>query len=290
MKRIAISGFSAAALLLLTGPHQTYGQARSPSFQYVVTVEGGLRGSLTRYTAQPGSSQLIYFSNERSTVAATIKVEDIRNGVARVTVRARSFPGKVNREASESALKSAQVREYTYVPMEKLSLPIDGGGALSLMGAIADEAGNLSKPIAPYPVETEAGTIALMLPVFSRGDRVLANLKLGAGTGSGLRGNPAIVLYAPAEGLFVFALQPFKGAGACKVILGRAECTLDGKDYTLLSARPITGGDQKSRIWVLRVPDYIPSRTGVNWRDDEAAMRAGELSQLLSDLRVPRHP
>lgn len=290
MKRIAISGFSAAAFLLLTGSRQTYGQVRSPSFQYVVAAEGELRGSSTTYTAHPGSSQLIYFSNEKSTVAAAIEVEDIRNGVARVTVRARSFPGKVNREASENALKSAQVREYTYVPMEKLSLPVDGGGALSLSGAIADEAGNLSKPIAAYPVEPEAGTIALMLPVFSRGDRVLANLKLGAGTGSGLRGNPAIALYAPAEGLFVFALQPFGGAEACKVILGRAECTLDGKDYTLLSARPITGGEQGSMIWVLRVADYIPSRACMNWRDGEAAMRAGELSQLLSDLRVPLQP
>lgn len=179
--------------------------------------------------------------------------------------------GAVDRQTSERELRSALLREYTYVPMEKLSMPVDGGGVLSLVGAIADKAGNLSKPLAPYPVSPEPGQIMLMFPALLRGDRVLANLEMGAGTGPSLGGNPAVALYAPPEGLFVFALQPFEAATACKVTLGRASCTLEGNDYTLLSARPITGGDQESKIWVLREPRYIPSKVGVNWRDREAS-------------------
>jgi len=286
MKRIIVTGFSAVVLVLLTGSGHTHGQSRSPSFQYVATAGGELRGLSTTYTALPGSSQLVHFSNDKLTIAAKIEVEDIRDGVALVRVRAKSYPGRVDRETSERELKSALPREYTYVPMEKLSLPVDGGGVLSLVGAIADGAGNLSKPLAPYPVGPEAGQIMLMSPALLRGNRVLANLKIGAGTGAGIRGNPAIALYAIPEDLFIFALRPFEGATACEVTLGRAVFSLEGNDYTLFSERPIIGGDQESRIWVLHVPNYIPSRIGVSWRDGEGSMLAGELSDLLAELRV----
>jgi len=283
MKRIVLIGFS-AMVLLSTGLDQSHGQTRSPSFQYVATAGGELRGLSTPYTAHPGSRQFVYFSNDKLTIAAAIEVEDIRGGVALVRVRTKSYPGTVDRETSEKELKSALPREYTYVPMEKLSLAVDGGGVLSLEGAIADESGNLSKPIAPLPVGPEAGQIMLMSPALLRGDRVMANLKVGAATG--FRGNPAIALYAPPEDLFIFAVHPFDGATACAVTLGKAMFSLGGNDYTLFSERPIIGGDQESRIWVLHVAKYIPSRVGVSWREGDGSMMAGELHELLARLRV----
>jgi hypothetical protein len=285
MKRIVLTGFS-AMVLLSTGSGHSHGQTKSPSFQYVATAGGELRGLSSAYTAHPGSRQFVYFSNDKLTIAATIEVEDIRGGVALVRVRTKSYPGAADRETSERELKSALPREYTYVPMEKLSLAVDGGGVLSLEGAIADESGNLSKPIAPLPVGPEAGEIMLMSPALLRGDKVMANLKVGAGTASGLRGNPAIALYAPPEDLFIFALQPFDGATACEVTLGKATFSLGGNEYTLFSERPIIGGDQESKIWVLHVANYIPSRVGVSWRDGEGSMRAGELHEILARLRV----
>jgi hypothetical protein len=285
MKRIALTGFS-AVLLLSAGPSHIHAQTRSPSFQYVATAGGDLRGSSTAYTAHPGSRQLIYFSNDKLTIAALVEVKDISGGVARLRVAARSFSGKVDRATSESELKSVLPREYTYVPIEKLSMPVDGGGVLALVGAIADEAGNLSKPLAQLSPETEPGRILLMSPALLRGDRVLANLRMGVATGPGLPGNPAVALYAPSEGLFIFALQPFEGASACQVILGRAECSLQGSDYTLLSARPIAALDDESKIWALHVPAYRPSKVGVSWPDSKASMRAGALHNLLTELRV----
>jgi hypothetical protein len=286
LPRIVLAGFSAVTVALSVGIAFTYGQNGSPSFQYVAAAGGELRGSSTNYTAHPGSRQLVYFSNDKLTIAATIEVEDIRDGVARLKVRAKSYPGTVGRETSERELKSALQREYTYVPVEKLSMPVDGGGVLSLVGAIADKTGNLSKALASHPVEPEPGQILLMFPALLRGDRVLVNLKMGAGTGPALSGNPAVALYAPPDGLFIFALQPFEGATACDVILGRAVCSLKGNEYTLFSARPITGGDQETKIWVRRVSTYIPSKVGVSWRDDEGSIKAGELSPLLAELRV----
>ena len=286
LTRIVFAGFSAVLVALSMGLAYTYGQSGSPSFQYVAAAGGELRGSSTNYTAHPGSRQLLYFSNGKLTIAATVEVKEISGGVALLRVRAKSYPGTVDRESSEKELESVLPREYTYVPLEKLSMPVDGGGVLSLVGAIADKVGNLSKPLASHSVEAEPGQIVLMFPALLRGDRVLVNLKVGAGTGAGLRGNAAIALYAPPDGLFIFALQPFDGATPCEVILGRAVCSLEGNDYTLFSARPITGGDQESKIWVLRVPAYIPSKDGVRWRDHEGPIQAGELSQLLRELRV----
>ena len=283
MKRIALTGFS-AVVLLSAGPVHTRAQTRSPSFQYVVTGEGD-NGIITD-TAHPGSRQLVHFSNDSLTIAASIEVEEIRGGVALVRVRAKSYPGRVDRETCEKGLQSARSREYTYVPIEKLSMPVDGGGVLALVGAIADEAGDLSKPLAQLSPETEPGQLLLMSPALLRGDRVLANLRMGVGTEPGLPGNPAVALYAPLEGLFIFAFQPFEGASACQVVLGRAECSLQGSDYTLLSARPIAAADHESKIWALHVPAYLPSKVGASWPDGEASMRAGALPNLLTELRV----
>src|SRR6266850_626301 len=286
LSRIVFAGFSAVIFALLVGLAYTYGQSGSPSFQYVAAAGGELRGSSTNYTAHPGSRQLVYFSNGKLTIAATIEVKEISGGVALLRVRAKSYPGTVDRESSEKELKSVLPREYTYVPLEKLSMPVDGGGVLSLVGAIADKVGNLSKPLASHSVEAEPGQIVLMFPALLRGDRVLVNLRISAGTGTGLRGNAAVALYAPPDGLFIFALQPFDGATPCEVLLGRAICSLEGNEYTLFSARPIIGGDQESKIWVRRVPTYIPSKVGVSWRDNEGSIKAGELSRLLAELRV----
>jgi hypothetical protein len=163
MKRIVLIGFS-AMVLLSTGSGQSHGQTRSPFFQYVATAGGELRGVSTPYTAHPGSRQFVYFSNDKLTIAAAIEGEDIRGGVALLRARTKSYPGTVDRETSERELESALPREYTYVPMEKLSLAVDGGGVLSLEGAIVDESGNLSKPFAPLPVGPKAGQTMLVSP------------------------------------------------------------------------------------------------------------------------------
>jgi hypothetical protein len=198
-----------AMVLLSAGSGHSQGQS-SASFQCVATVGGDLRGLSTPYTAHPGSRQFVYFSNDKLTITATIEVEDTRGGVALVRVRTKSYPGTVDRETSKKELKSALQREYTYVPTEELSLAVDGGGALSLVGAIADESGNLSKPIAPLPVGPEAGQIMLMSPALLCGDRVMANLKVVAGTGVWPPWKPGHSLVCSAGGPVHFCSSAFR--------------------------------------------------------------------------------
>jgi hypothetical protein len=285
MKRIVVAGFSAAVVAVAVFAGGARNPSLSPSFQYVVTGEGDVRGMSTD-TAHPGSRQLVHFSNDNVTIAASIEVEEIRGGVALVRVRARSYPGRVDRETSEKELQSARSREYTYVPMESLSLPIEGGGMLSLVGAVSDEAGNLSKPMALHSLWPQMGQISLMAPALLRDDRVLVNLKQGAAAYRGVRGNPAIALFAAPEDLFIFALEPFEGATACEVLFGRAEFRLEGNNYTLFAERPILGEDHQSKIWVLHVNKYIPSGVEKSWLDRQSWMRPGMLSDLLSELKV----
>jgi len=164
MKGIVAAGFSAAVVAMFADGARS--PSVSPSFQYVVTGEG-VRG-ISRDTAHPGSRQLVHFSNDNLTIAASIEVEEIRGGVALVRVTAKSYPGRADRETCKKGLESARSREYTYVPIESLNLPVDGGGMLSLVGAVADEAGNLSKPMALHSLWPRAGEISLMAPALLR--------------------------------------------------------------------------------------------------------------------------
>src|SRR5580704_4975069 len=104
VKRIVLNEFS-AMVRLSTGSGQSHGQTRSPSFQYVATAGGELRGVSTPYTAHPGSRQFVYFSNDKLTIAAAIEGEDIRGGVALLRARTKSYPGTVDRETSERELE-----------------------------------------------------------------------------------------------------------------------------------------------------------------------------------------
>jgi len=284
--RIAVVGACAAVVLLSTfsaGLLYTRAQNGVASFQYVVMAEGDLAGNHA-FLARAGSRNAAFFSSGQRTIAASIEVEEIRNGVARLKVRARSYPGRVDRGAAEKSLVDAPAREYTYVPLETLRLPVDEDGVLTISGAIADERGELEKPLAQHSIETQVGQLMLMSPALMRGDRVLANLRGSAGTGS-MR-SPAVAVYAPGDGMFLFALQPFTGAAACRVVLGRAECELDGEAYTLFSARPITGGEGP-KIWAFRVAGGTPGGTGVHWvRERNGAIAAGELGKLEAELGI----
>ena len=284
--RIAVAGACAAVVVLSAlsaGLVYTHAQNAGGSLQYVVTSESE-PGGMQTFWVHSGSRQPVFFSNGQRTMAASIDVEEIRNGVARLKVRAKSYPGGVDRGIAERQLEDSQAREYTYVPLETLRLPVDGGGVLAVTGAIADEHGNLEKPLGQHSTETEVGQLMLLSPALLRGDKVLANLRGGAGTGA--VGSPAVAVYTPEEGMFLFVLQPLKGATACRVILGRAECQLEGETYTLFSARPITGGEDP-KIWALRVPGAAPTASGLYWvREKNGAIAAGELSMLEAELGV----
>ena len=64
----------------------------------------------------------------------------------------------------------------------------------------------------------------------------------------------------PGQGLFTFALQPFKGAVKGKASCSEATFIIDDHHFYLLSGSPITGGDQPHDIWVSLQGDYLPSK------------------------------
>jgi len=141
-------------------------------------------------------------------------------------------------------------------------------------------------PIQQFAMDRpRTGEISLMAPALLRDDRVMVNLKQGGGADRGLGGNPAIAVFAPPEDLFIFALEPFEGATACEVLFGRAEFRLESNNYTLFSERPILSEDHQSKIWVLRVK-YVPSKVEQGGVDGKGWVQPGELSDLLTQLKV----
>ena len=93
-------------------------------------------------------------------------------------------------------------------------------------------------------------------------------------------------LYALRKASLFLISNPSEGASGCQVVLGRADCSLQGTNYTLFSERPITAVGHESKIWVLRVSGYRPSKVGVSWPDSEDSMNAGPLHNLLTELRI----
>lgn len=63
----------------------------------------------------------------------------------------------------------------------------------------------------------------------------------------------------------------------------QARFTMDGEDYTLYSATPITGGPQPVRIWVLRLPRCGPNDLSLSHNAFYAG--GGNVPEMLKFLR-----
>ncbi len=213
-------------------------------FRYQIRPSGRLAGRMTGAISRPASSNLFTFSDNNETLAINIEVREIRDAAVQLVVRAKSFAGKPDRSTIVCWLISAPAQKFTYIPGQTLAIPAEGGGALTLTGTLVDRARNSSEDLERYPLHPKPEEIVANSPVLARGHQILLDLRDSAAEAENKSGNPAIVLYAPPEGLFAFALKPFEGAVPCEAILGQARCTLEAEQYTLFSATPITGGYQ----------------------------------------------
>jgi hypothetical protein len=78
-------------------------------------------------------------------------------------------------------------------------------------------------------------------------------------------------------------LHPIEGAVEGQAEFGRAHFKLDGHNYLLFSATPITGGDQPRAIWVYRNPQRRLGGSG-HGPPEPLITGASKVSILLKDL------
>lgn len=275
---------------LSVGLALVHGQGSGPWFQYEVTdLQSQGSGGNVLQAGEYGTGESFSSADTRITLYE-VKVLDVRNDSAQVDVRARRFltepdghAGKfivepdghratiTSRQDIDRILASATPQRLDYEPGQKLQIRVDGGGTLVLTGKVY----RLRPNFWGFPVSPEPNEIVLTSPAMVRGQEFLGNI---AGSASATGGNSAIGACVPPVGAFVFALKPFPGAIQGVAEFGRARFTMDGQDYTLFSATPITGGQQPHNIWVYRAPN-CPSvaRPGI--------VGSGSLPNVLRDLR-----
>jgi hypothetical protein len=234
-------------------------------FQFDVSSAdgGGKWGSLLQAGDPPARGYLSVDSQAR--MAFQIKALEVHDDVVRLWVRARAFnPESLNLDPKqvlqpslawpdttmERILADTRPQEFSYVPGQTLEIPVEGGGKILVKGQVFHLRPSFSAD--SFPVSPGADQIVLTKAGLVRGNEFLGEIE---GAGSVRAADPAIAIYVPQQGVFVFTLKPQEGAVEGVTEFGRAQFKFDGQQYILFSATPITGGQQPREFWVYRDPD-----------------------------------
>jgi hypothetical protein len=134
-------------------------------------------------------------------------------------------------------------RELWLTPGEKLSIPVEGYGAIDVTGELVEK---LPEDLRTgmYPPEA---SFRIVPPVFClRGDRVLSRADDGGGEFS--REKHYFAYHSPGEGWFLIAGTPFDGAAQGTVKGNQIEFSLEGQSYSLVTGAPVLYGE--AFVWV----------------------------------------
>ena len=198
-------------------------------------------------------------------IGVQVQALEVQNDAVRLSVRARAFepePGGdeakvasyqaavVSREIRNRIFANSTPREFHYVPGQTLEIPVEGDHRLLLTGRVFRLRPSFSAEW--YRVAPEPDEIVLSKAALVRGNEFLGEV---GGSGSAQAGNSALGICVPSIGTFVFALKPFEGAIEGLAEFGQVHFRMDGQDYILFSATPITGGQQPREIWIYRSPN-----------------------------------
>ncbi|MGH9402515.1 MAG: anti-sigma factor family protein [Terriglobia bacterium] len=225
-------------------------------------------------------------------IGIRVKALDVQKDLARLSVKARVFepvPGNEEVEAKHQAgglsqevidrmFANTTPQEFDYVPGQTLEIPVEGGGKVLLSGEVFKLRPSFSAQW--YPLTLQPNEIALSKAALVRGNQFLGEIE---GGGSARGENSAIGICVPPVGAFVFGLKPFDGAVHGVAEFGEVRFNLDGDQYTLFSATPITGGQQPREIWVYRSQNCMPS-----WKTTPkhpSMIGSGSISNVLDLLR-----
>lgn len=192
-------------------------------------------------------------NGEPVAIALRLKVEEISSDD--VLLRCRAVPARVKATAAgvtllggpEGGISLNGVADVHYRPGESLAIPIEGGGTLFLKGEVTDHQPNIAFG---SPLEPLRGKLVVRSPVLTAGNELIGQMSASASADDQAEKAQGVMFNTDAHGVFTFSLRPFPGAVQGKATWGEIKFRLDGKDYSLMAAAPITGGDQPRPVWV----------------------------------------
>jgi hypothetical protein len=226
-------------------------------------------------------------------IGIRVKALDVQKDLVRLSVKARVFEpargseeGKVanptrdtlSQEVMDRIFANITPQEFDYVPGRTLEIPVEGGGKILLNGEVFKLRPSFSAQW--YSVTPKPDAIVLSKAALVRGNEFLGEIH---GSGGAEAKNSSFGICVPPLGSFVFALKPFDGAVQGVVEFGQARFTMDGDEYRLFSATPITGGQQPREIWVYRSQN-CPS-TWKHIPKNPTMIGVGDVSNVLDFLR-----
>ncbi len=282
-KRTAIPRFALASLLLVaviaalsTGLVLVRAQDDTRTLNLRIQMPDGLvLGQNMHLATDPNSKwNAAGFIAKTSAgwVGCTVRMIGVENGVAKLGIRAKwySLAADVAPDHGSNAVNfidtpatspaaEAEETQYSLVPGEQLTIPVEGMGSFEMSGQFSTDS---PATIVRERTWSNIGPTELRLesPVLLREGSLVFN---GAGIRSSAFSDKgtAVDIYIPNEGLYIVAPSAFPGAVSAQVTDTQIAFTIDGQNYLMLSGGPILA-DSQGQAWIYHDPNGKVSVAG----------------------------
>jgi hypothetical protein len=172
--------------------------------------------------------------------------------------------------SAEDRLKDIAEQDVWVEPGKYAEVSVPGLGAAQFAGDFIDH-----KPPSFFTpedtVDPKANEFRIFSPVLIRGKEVVFNEGGASSSGESTPGT-GVAVYWPGEGRFLFSPAPFKGAVEGSVFESQVKFSLNGQEFVLLTAVPVT---RQEHIWMKHEPLYKPSAHNPEANDDEGSLGGG---------------
>jgi hypothetical protein len=171
---------------------------------------------------------------------------------------------------SRDRLKDIMQQSLWIEPGRDAEISVLGLGSIQFAGDFVDRK--------PSFLDPKANEFRIASPVLIRGKEVVFNQLGVSGSTADARSGTGLWIYSPGEGRFLFSPAPFKDAIESSVFDSRIEFSVDGQEYLLLTAVPVT---RATHVWVKHDPRYKPSEhNAAGGRDDDSMLGSGDNSDF----------
>lgn len=275
-KTMRVPRFVAAAcalgMVLLAGAWaHTRAQNTPLWFQYKFSfdLENGTPASVGGVVQACGARcELPFTLSETDRLAGMISVEKIEDGKVYLTLRLKRFATLPDWKHLTDKMTHVPASAYVCQSGKSIQVPVTGGGEVEMTGLIVTTKEGVLD-LNSFPPQPGPDQIVALKGVLIRDGQVIAELPgSGAANGGLADANAGFYAYVPGQGLFAAGLQPFDGAVPGTADYGQIRFNDNGVKYMLLTSSQITGGAQPRTIWVVHIPDFLPSRHNPQARDN----------------------
>ena len=226
------------------------------------------------------------FQNVKNGGLLSVSAQLIQRVGDRVEIEFRTryenpIPKITSGEPSQARLNDVAGEREWFEPGETLELNVAGLGKISVTGTFLDHTppGFFTPDSKIDPQENE---FRIVSPVLIRGNQLVFNFA-GASSSSGEDDDPTeggVSIYWPGEGRFLISPQPFKGAAQGNVSESQATFKVDGVEYLLLTAVPVTRAEH---LWFKHEPSYRPSEVQPTLDDKNPMLGGGGKKEFPRD-------